>query len=217
MSINIKSAATPEALTSANEEKLFVGSLFAGTFSNAIELYTALHADLNKCIAFTKPGLIATESAMYMSLGCLYFSDYSKQDIILLKFTGDSTNIQNSSNWSYIGTLLEADEASIFDPDFLRFTGSEIEEIGGNYYLFVTPGSDILFNAFYNGCIVYTVPNLDLPSVNFHSELETDLGRNDFYGVCTYNPSSVETGIIYGFTNGGIDAYFQILASGDNL
>lgn len=126
----------------------FVGSLYAGTLSNAIELDTALHADLNKCLAFTEPGLAASQSAMYMSLGRLYFSDYLKQDIILLKFTGDSTNMQNSSNWTYIGTLLEADEASTFDSGFLRFTGSEIEEVGGNYYLFVSPCSDIPFNSF---------------------------------------------------------------------
>lgn len=192
--IGVKSAVTPEGLTTATEKRLFAGSIYEDAV-DIIQLNTELDMELNKCLAFTEPGVVSTSSALYMSLGCLY-SAGTQQDVILLKFTGDSSNITDSTEWSYLGTLLESANASTHG-SYTRYTGSELVEKDDDYYLLVSPGSDTPVDAHYNGCLVYQIPDLNTPSITYQDELAVGLGRDDFYGSCDYNSHLSELGILY--------------------
>lgn len=202
--IALKEASSPLALAQAPEQKLFVGKAYDLITDQAftrsvlgeplIRLWQT-HPELDECVAFTEPGLLAKADALYMSLICLTGFDGK---VILVKL--------NHSNeaWSYVTTVMTASDAQLIDSSYINFSASEMFAVGDTDYLMVSPNA--LPNRLYNGCLIFRFEdfasgqltdedNDQLPDVV--QRLQSHQGGIN-KGACAYAESSTNSGIIIG-------------------
>ncbi len=175
--IAMKTAATPQELVSATAVKLFGGAGLQSDNDNtaaplfspigttpAFQLNTDITqtvggpdpAELNWCI-FLEPGLLATNSKLYMSMYCADASSIpatGKVTEYVVHFSCTSPcNITNAASWEYLGRLLTPADAQADTGDH-HFQAPALIEKNGKTFLTVTP-VDTTVGDRYNGCRVY--------------------------------------------------------------
>jgi hypothetical protein len=228
--IGLKTAATPTQLASATEVKLFSsfgydpgnnilngpsGSPVGG--APAIALDTALTTTLNGCF-FTEPGMLATSSALYVSMLCV--KSPTDHRIILLK-CDSPCDTTSASSWTYVGTALNDTDAASFGFD-QGFSAPGLVTSSGQNYLMVTPQSSTPFDSHYNGCRVFRFTDIDTASLqrtggvpDLVATVNGDAGS--FNGACTYLPAASRAGVIYGQAFLTSTEKFRLFMSGVNF
>ncbi len=209
--IATRTAPAPEGPWS-DEVKLFTGSLYDVanddlTGAPLVRL-DELDDDLQGCLAFTEPGLLATADALYMSLSCATGGDGG---VVLLRWS------HPDGPWEYRGTLLDdATDGDAFGYD--GFTASELVQDSGKTYLIATPrqGDN------YRGCMVFEVEDLDAAALR-RSEGKPDAvltvsgSDGSFNGACGYTGAATVSGVIYGEVFPLGTPRFRLFESGENL
>jgi hypothetical protein len=232
--IGYKSAATPQALVAAKEVKLFGARAYDALNNNPqsktfppvgqppLVQVDALHKDLDMCVALSEPGAMATQSGLYMSLTCVEPKIHSVAGLMGMALLGSKARVImlkcdspcRPGAWRYIATMLTDDDAKPLG--FRGYSAPDLFAQDGKTYLIVTPVSDTPWKDSYNGCDIYRFANLETAT------LEQDHGKprivgqvrgkpGGFNGACTYQPSVVADGFLYGEVK-VIDKspYFQI-------
>jgi hypothetical protein len=228
--ISLKTASTPTQLASATEIKLFsgvgydLGNNTAGGASGspvggppAIALDTAISTDLNGCF-FTEPGMLATSSALYVSMLCV--KSPTDHRIILLK-CDSPCDLSSAPSWTYLGTALNDADAASFGFD-QGFSAPNLVTSNGQNYLIVTPQSTTPFDSYYNGCRVFRFTDIDTASIqrtggvpDIVATVNGDAGSFD--GACTYLPTASKAGVIYSQAFFGPTEKFRLFMSGTNF
>lgn len=216
-----RTASTAEGLRTAPEGKLFSSRAYHATpeieaYNDAVldttpEWRLDRDADLGGCLAFSEPGMIASEGQLYVAMFC--FRSAREQDIVLVRLD------HATGRWDYTGTLLTTRDAAAINSALVGFNGADLFSIGGTHRLLVSPTA----GAGYLGCIEYEV---DLTAGALR---DTDgngpdplyaLPKNPAPGVyqtgaCTYGEGS-PLGLIVGDT--WLDGVqFRLIATGTTL
>lgn len=209
--LGLKSAATPEALASATEVKLIVGSLYdkandlAGSPTKppvagapAIALDTALGASLNGCLVFAEPGLMATDAALYLSLVC--GKARTDRRVVLLECKSPCTTT-SAASWRHVGNLLDSTDAAAFGID-QGFSAPNLARVGGRDVLLVTPERSQPFEGFYDGCLAFPIADLAGAKVGRDAGAPAPIASirgtaGSFHGACTVDGSLTKAGVLY--------------------
>ncbi len=182
--IAMKMAATPQGLLTATSVKLFGGAgLQADNDNTAAPLFSPLgttpalqlNADLTQtsgpvlseldwCI-FLEPGLLSTNSTLYMSIYCADASTIpstTKVTEYVVHFSCASPcDITNAASWKYHGRLLTPADAQLATGDH-HFQAPALIEKNGKTYLTTTPVDTTSGTSDrYNGCRVYEFVDLN--------------------------------------------------------
>jgi len=173
----MKIASTPSGLATATPVKLFGGvglqadnsitgsPEFSPTDgSSHIQLNTDLTqspgganlADLSFCI-FAEPGLLATNSTLYMAIYCADASTIPTtgnvtEYVVYFRY-GSPCNMTRAASWEYLGRVLTPGDAQTATGDH-HFQAPALVEKNGKPYLVVTPVNTTSGER-YNGCRVY--------------------------------------------------------------
>jgi hypothetical protein len=228
--IGLKMAATPGQLAAASEIKLFSSAGYDAVNNTqgggsqsplggapAIALDTALNAQLNGCI-FTEPGMLATSSALYVSMMC---GKSTTSHLIALFKCSSPCNATNAASWSYLGSALSDADASALGYDE-GFSATNLVASGGQNYLIVTPVSTTPFDAHYNGCRVFKFTDIDTATLQRSAGIPTAIASvngsaGSFNGACTYLPGASKAGILYSELVRTPSIQFKIFSSGINF
>jgi len=238
--IGYKSAASPQALRSATELKLFGARAYDAVNDDPqsrthppvggpplIRVH-ALHKDLAMCVALTEPGAMATPSGLYLSLDCFEPKVQNAVGLLAMGILGVKGRVMmlkcdapchpaNPGAWRYIATMLTDDDAKA--AGFLRYSASDLFAQDGNAYLMVSPVSDKPVKASYNGCHIYRFSNLEKAML----ELDRDKPRiirkvqghpGSFNGACTFQTSVAPSGFLYGEIDFAGRPVFRIFQTG---
>ncbi len=214
--IALKMASTPQGLAAATPVKLFAGvglqptntTTTAPVFSPigtapAIQLNVDLTqtsgpslSELNTCV-FVEPGLLATNSTLYMSIYCADASTvatlgYATQYVVHFS-CASPCNITSTASWKYLGRLLTPADAQAVTSDN-HFQAPALIEKNGKTYLTVTP-VDITSGVDdrYNGCRVYEFVDINSNQLLRSGGNLVELGRvygdtGTHHGACdTFN------------------------------
>jgi len=218
--IGLRAAATPDALFAAEERKLFAGAAYY--FAEPITTYNdgiigppelrldTLDPELADCLAFTEPGMVATADTLYLAMMCASnVPDATK--VVILKLS------HPDEQWSYVGSVLTTADAQALDPSYANFTAPELFMLDTQAYVLTT----VVADGRYRRCLGYEI-DLDVPAIpdvdqngpDLAFEVTTD--ATSFQdGVCTYDPVSMGTGVLYGEVwLEDMTPYFSVLASG---
>lgn len=222
--IGYKAASTPQGLATATEVKLFgaagydssnntqngntgspVGGAPAIYFQN-------LHADLHNCLVLTEPGVLATNSALYLSVMC---AENGNSRIVLMKCVSPC-NVTSAADWQYVGTTFQNSDATSLG--YLSFSGPELFEENGIYYLSVTPVNNTPFPNAYHGCMIYRFANINVGKLTGSpTAIKTISGTTgSFNGACGYHPSAIG-GFMYIQAFPSETEKFRIFASGEHI
>jgi len=207
--ISLQTASSPNGSWSA-EKKLFVGSLYDSAVNGSDVIYlNGYHADLSSCLAYSEPGLMYANGALYV---CMLGSEGSSVTgkIVLLKST------DHAGTWSYCGSLLinANDRISGYD----GYSAPAMFEKDGKYYLMVSPQ----IGDWYKGTLVFEISNLDNASVVRDSSnkpvvVSSVFGTaGSFNGASGYVKEAKASGIIYSQAFVGETPRFRIFESGVN-
>lgn len=227
--IGLKMAAAPEQLAAATEIKLF--SAYGYNTANntqggssqsplggapAIALDT-VDAGLSGCI-FTEPGMLATSSALYVSMLC---AKTPTSHLIALFKCSSPCNVTNAASWSYLGSALSDADASALGYNE-GFSATNLVASGGQNYLIVTPVSTTPFDSYYNGCRVYRFADIDTASLQRSGGVPTPVtsangSAGSFNGACTYLPGASKAGILYSELVQTPAIGFKVFSSGINF
>lgn len=168
-----------------------------------------LHPDLNDCLAFSEPGVLATPTALYA---------------VLLGAEGSSTNgricvvrwTHAAPGWQYLGSfLVNATDGPTFGVD--GFTAPALYENAGSRFLIVTPQVADR----YEGTVVFRISDLDaallqrtagIPDVTLRFS-GTPGSHN---GAAAYVPEAWTSGVVYSEALLVSPIRFRIYLSGRN-
>jgi hypothetical protein len=191
--IGIRTASSPDGVWSA-ERKLFSGSLYDNVVDpilGAPEVkLDKLHTDLNGCLAFSEPGLLATDTALYCTMLGAEGSSTSGR-IILLKYP------HSAGVWGYCGTfILNCTDGPLLGYD--GFSAPSLFKKDNKYYLMVTPQKADK----YLGTFIFEITDLDNAVIKRNSGVpvivKSITGRPGGHnGAAGYIPESYASGIIY--------------------
>lgn len=209
--IATKSSATPEGLVYATEEKLFAGSAYdfhtiATDYNDAIAGGTpirlnTLDGKLSSCLVFTEPSLLSLADGMYISLDCFPSPEDNQYSVrtILLK------RAHNSLNWTFSGTLLEAEDAKKIIGIESYFNASELVERNGRHYLITT--LSVSQSLGQRSCLAFEFEDINTAMLKDPDNNGLSLYDVSFYaagtensnnGGCTYHANTSHERIIYG-------------------
>jgi hypothetical protein len=218
--IGLRAAATAAALFTAEERKLFAGAAYY--FADPITTYNdgiigppelrldTLDPELADCLAFTEPGMVATADTLYLAMMCASnVPDATKVLILKLSHPGEQ--------WSYVGSVLTTADVQTLDPAYGNFTAPELFMLDTQAYVLTT----VVADGRYRRCLGYEI-DLDVPAIPDFDQNGPDLAfevmtdATSFQdGVCTYDPASTATGVLYGEVwLEGMTPYFSVFASG---
>ncbi len=196
--IGLRTAPNPLPGNWSAERKLFTGTAYDNTSDTVIGppevRMGALHADLINCQVPGEAGYLVTREAHFMSLDCAN-GDFRLGRIVLLR------RLRNTSNWQYVGTLLDnRDAVALRVP---AFTATDMESRDGRNFLLVSPrsGDD---SATYLGCLAFEIVDLNTGRLERDGAIPRVLTRipekpGGFRGACGYEATS-NLGIVYGDT-----------------
>ncbi len=210
----LKTAATPEGLINPPAVKLFTGFLYNSgndfpisptqppiATPSAIQIDTAI-PNLATCIV-AEPGLMATSSAVYLSIQCEQFNDPENQNdndrVIFLLKCASPCDMTKVSSWVFLGRLFNQSESVAVEPDYGGgYAAPALAEYQGSTYLIVTP-SDVS-TAVYRGCTVFKFQDLETASLvkvgNVPQVIRRIEGTKDsFRGACGYDQYSSASGV----------------------
>jgi hypothetical protein len=229
--IGLKMASSASGLAKASESKLFSGAYYSsandktnGTTRSplagkpVIALDTAYGAELNGCI-FGEPGLMATDSALYLAIVCNKSS--TERKVALLKCASPCVPT-TASAWQYLGSTLDTADAASFGYDE-GFSAPDLVSSGGRFYVIVTPQSSDPWDSYYNGCMVVPFDNIDTATIaratggapEYIVQVAGTTGN--FSGACTWLASAPAPGIVYGEITLDGGAPFRMYMSGVNF
>ncbi len=200
--IATRTASDPSLLALATEEKLFSAVGYYKTpeteaYNDEIGgkpqvLLHQLHPNLAGAIVFTETGMQAYEGNLYVSL--VLGSPSAGNSVILIKLDQNQT-------WSYVNTLLTPTDAANINGQWTNFSATDLFVQNGQGYMLVSPAADL-----YEGVLLFKIdletgilvdedsngPDIfyNLPKSNVSGIIQT--------GVATYDPLSINTGIIFG-------------------
>ena len=192
--IAMRTAPAPDGPWSS-ERKLFVGSMYNTvndvTIGPPEVQLDQLDVELNNCLTFSEPGMVATTDALYVVM--LGAETPPDNRIVLLKWPYSNP----SGLWEYIGSFLVGNvDAASFGYD--GFNAPDMFTMGSNYYLIVTPQTANK----YLGTFIFEIEDLDTATLKRSAGIP-DLVL-EFYGEAgTHNGASgyiseaTSSGIIY--------------------
>jgi hypothetical protein len=235
--IAYKAASTPGELRDAPEVKLFAGRAYASVDNNPLGEsssplggaplvnLSALHRDLDLCVAASEPGAIATESGLYLALSCyrprapgpLAILIGGAEPIVVLLKCDAPCHPTRPGAWRYINTLLTPDDARAAGGD--KYTASDLFAQNGKYYIIVSPVTNRPVNGAYNGCHVFGFTDIASGRLQNDGAHPTILKRiqgdpDTFNGACTYAQNVTVSGFMYGQIRFDGRPYFQIFQTG---
>jgi polyhydroxybutyrate depolymerase len=217
--IGLRAAASPLALASAPERKLFAGAAY--TAAPALAAYNdarlgppevrldQLAPALQGCVAFSEPGALATADALFVALLC-GGSTPDGRAVILVRLP------HATGKWEYVGRLLGAAEAKALDPAFDGFSAPELYLAGGEPHLLVSPTA----RSIYKGCVGYEIASLGSAVLRDRDgDGQPDprfrlTGTTPFSGLCAYDPAAEVGGVIYGEAHWNSPPTFRLFRSG---
>lgn len=228
--IGLKMAATPQALATATEIKLFSSATYDPA-NNTAGGPTGVPVDGAPAIAFdmvinsaligcliAEPSLMSTSSALYLSVDCI--KSAADLSVVLLKCAHpcNMTSAGGSNGWTFVGTVLTKADADSFGVD-QGFTASNLVQSGGQNYLIATPRSSTPSEGFYNGCKVFRFSDIDMATLQRTSgvpDVVTTVNGDagSFGGACAYLPSASKAGVIRGQLVPTATDKFQMFMSG---
>lgn len=219
--IGLKTAATPEGLSSARELKLFSAKAYneanndlagasASPVANAPVLRVeTLHPDLSRCVALSEPGGVATGEGIFLSVGCfeVHFLGIESKIILLKCATPCDPSVEGA--WKYVATLLTDKDAGRWNAD--SFSGADIFEADGRHYLVVSPVTDQPVQGAYNGCLVFRFTNIGTGALDKTKAISRVSGtKHSFNGACTHQHSAAGGRFLYGEIQFGDRPTFHI-------
>lgn len=221
--IGMKRAATPEALGSAMEVKLFVGSLYdtgsdvAGGGSKSpvggapVLHVETLHADLAGCFTFSEPSLFATSATLEVALAC--YKSATDGRIVRLTCNAPCATTTPAS-WTYAGTLLTRTDAATLGYDSGFSAPSLVRTASGGRALLITPVKSMPFAAFYDGCLVYPLTTGGALSGSASSpSLVIPGSAGAFRGACDYSPKASAGGVLLSELDTAATDSFRLFAT----
>ncbi|MEO1651977.1 MAG: sialidase family protein [Bacteroidota bacterium] len=213
--IGSKSAATPEGLLRAEEQKLF--STLAYHLNPSIEAFNnsilglpqvrldGLDPELSGTLVFSEPGMLAYQGDLYVSL---LRRDMSEAKIVLIKFN------QVRQSWEYVASLLDNQDARALNPSWNSFSASDLFLIDRQAFILVSPVVNL-----YEGVLLLAFDPIrgqvrrdeeGLPDILY--SLEKTPGAIQT-GVATYDEGLTATGMLFGDAFMGLPQ-FRMFASG---
>ena len=196
--IEERRAASPMALATAAEHKLFGGAAYASTpdveaYNDAVigppELqFGAIDPALADCAVLTEPGLLATASSRWLALLCAT-GDPATSRIVLVADP-------RTGSWQYASRLLGESEAQHVNAALDGFSAPALFSAAGATYLLATPTA----GDSYLGCLEYelTLPAGTLVDANADGQpdpLRSAMGTG-FSGACAYDASLGANGFV---------------------
>jgi hypothetical protein len=189
-----RTAATPEALLTAPEQKLW-SALFYGARPD-LEAWNdaapggALLQHLPttvqpQCLLVTEPSMVVINGELFATLFC--YRGAAQQEVVLLRLNR-TTNL-----FEYVGTPLTTPMAQAIHPALTGFNGADLVMSNGQPHLLASPATDLYF-----GCLSFplnlstgtvTAPTLGIAATEDAGVVQT--------GPCTFHEASA-TGIIIG-------------------
>jgi len=198
--IGTKAAPNPDGLLTAPEQKLF--SAFGYHLTPEIAAYNNaflglpelklddVHPELDNTFAYTEPGMLSWDEDLYVSLVRPAIEDGT---VVLIKFN------HLTSNWEYVGTLLDGMDAKNLNANWFSFSASDIFLVSDKTYMLVSP---VINN--YDGTLLFEI-NLNtarvirnedgLPQILLAFEKTPGVIQT---GVSTYDEGLTATGILIG-------------------
>ncbi len=169
-------------MTLSNERKLFTGSAYNTandvTIGPAEIALDTLDTALADCVTFSEPGVLPKSNGIYVSLLCATMAPPGK--IILLRCDHDMNNC------SYLGILIEGNEAAILNSSYDNFSASELVSVNGEDYLIVTPSEATI----YRGCAIFKITSLEQATIEriegTAKATAVFEAHGDFNGACGY-------------------------------
>jgi hypothetical protein len=211
-----KVAAAPEQLPDATERKLLAGSLTDPDllrFEDEIKAPAFGQPLLNvanfglDCVP-SEPTMYATTTALYLGFACVNIES-GVGSIELLSCAAPC----NSTTWQYRGALLDRDASVRLGGD-LGYSAPDLFSHNNAVLLSVTPQRSSPFAGFYDGCDIFAVPNLDMPTTSGLPLLHVEGKPGSFHGACTYHDATPSLGILYGQLAPNNVEMFHTFASG---
>ncbi|MFC1671078.1 exo-alpha-sialidase [Spirochaetota bacterium] len=211
--IAMKTAPSPNGPWSS-ERKLFSGSAYDNVTDTIIGqpevMLDKMHSELNSCVAFTEPGMLSTDNALYLSLLCAESSSTDGK-IVLLKWP------HPDGPWEYKGAFMTN---SIDGPlmGYDGFSAPEMFEKGGDFYLIATPQTSDK----YLGTYIFEIEDLETAAIKRNNGAPeiylTIFGVDGSHnGAAGYISGASGSGILYSEVNIDSEPFmFQIFSSGIN-
>ena len=151
---------------------------------------SALHPSLNACLAYSEPGSIVVNGALYLSLLC---APTNKQVLIRSRDHGQS--------WEFIATMADSTDAAAQGET--SYSASDLVRQGDKFYLILTPvrmraGAD----EGYSGCHFFEFADLATGRLKrdaqgrLVSALYIEGDPNRFRGACGYDQQNTGGGIL---------------------
>ncbi|TWU62609.1 hypothetical protein V7x_43440 [Crateriforma conspicua] len=129
--ITFRHASRPDREWSEEIALLGAGRFPPAPFKTRVDVHS-LHSDLNGFIAYTEPGAMCHNGALYLSLTGLKMK--GPDTIFLLK------SDDHGESWSYLGKLLDKSDAKAFG--YHTFDGSSLVSEGNRVFLLASPGGE---------------------------------------------------------------------------
>lgn len=228
--IAMKTAATPEGLIDAPEQKLFSA---LGYYPDGREAYNNAiigppqvvlsqpgqpgldgnGTELDGCIGFTEPGLVATDDALHVLLLCSDLPNDPKMVIVKLEHSNES--------WGYTGQLLTPADAASAGP-YISFSGGELYEFNNEFFVVASPIESVTVpfpNDSYRGCTVFQVDlsTAETQAAPTHPNLPPAPDADVILsGVCTFDAAAAQSGFIFGEAHlaNNSDPQFRLFLTG---
>lgn len=126
--IGYRTASDPAGAWSDEIALFGAGQFPPAPFKTQINLNN-LHADLKNVVAYSEPGVMAINGAIYLSLTSITKDGHDR--IFLLR------SDDHAKTWSYVAALLTQKEAEAFG--FRYFDGSSLAQEGAGFFLLASP------------------------------------------------------------------------------
>lgn len=192
--IEMKTAASPAGPWS-NGRKLFVGSIYNTANDSTIgppeQRLDRSDQRMRQCLAFTEPGALAEDGALYVSLKCA--AGGGRGQVVLLRCGADVKAC------TFVGAPLTDTQAGAYG-DFSGFSATDLARRGNRRLLIVTPTRRA--SEWYHGCLVFEFADLGrgllVSGDNKPRPLaEVGDGTNSINGACAYS-DGLAGGFLFG-------------------
>lgn len=162
--------------------------------------------ELSKCVAFTEPGAVATDTSIELALGCVELATPTPTiRVVLLRST------DHGKKFSYVSTLLRPTEASCVS-SVPQLNAAHLFGASGKVYVAASPAAPVAggFTG-YSGCVVYEVDDLAKGTIKPGIVRSIVASENRFSGACSF---AEETGYVVSILTSPSPPTFRMFRAG---
>jgi hypothetical protein len=179
--IALYSAERPEGPWSAPEKLLGWTSARPAISSDGASQNLSTIPDLAKCVAFTEPGAVATETTVELALGCVELaSPTATIRVVLLR------SIDHAKTFTLVSTLLRPTEAACAS-SVPQLNAAHLFGANGRVYVAASTAGPVAggFTG-YNGCVTFEIDDLVKGTLKPGILRSITAAGNRFSGACSY-------------------------------